>query len=509
MANIFQGRARRPDYQAQGRIGQTLFRFGAEWMASDIAAEDARQVGNAEIAMLAEWDELQKAFDASADKPESWDGLFEKEKGRIRTQVIAGATQPGARQKIGSLVDTKFANWKSTIGTAARGQARRNQARDFAKGMKILNQVPDYGGDVGALQGRVKTTDDYIERQPYLTPNEKLDAKRDYRQIQITGYLLQTGDEDAIDNPNNFVNVNDLFLPGFEGERQELFGPPETTELKKQWKSAVNTANAENKVAMEAARDKALDEYTEAIAGGDFSNELVQKIAADPRLDAYSTERRVMINWQKQMARAVNEGKPNPLTERQNDELYWTDYKLAEDGEISETELRSHVGKDGYSIDDYQEIKRVLGTDVSGKSRAKEISTAISDLDDVIDAGTDVKYDAQERQAAKMRGRRQLEGAIAEADKAEKPLKGIDLDREALRIGRKLLEQIDKGATPEQIYSEFALGSDLDKISLAEIRKYRLRREGKVPHIKTQAELDALKSGDEFYTPNGQLRRKR
>jgi hypothetical protein len=281
-------------------------------MASDIAAEDARQIGNADIAMLAEWDELQKAFDNSADKPESWDGLFEKEKGRIRTQVMAGATQPRARAKIGTLVDTKFANWKSTIGTAARSQARRNQARDFAKGMEILNQVPDYEGDVGALQGRIKTTDDYIERQPYLTPNEKLDARRDYRQTQIAGYLLQAGDEQAIDNPNNFATVNDLFLPGFEGDQQALFGPDEIAAMKRRYSTQLKNAGAQGKLVLEAAKIKAENKYQEMIVAGDYPADLAMQIETDPAFDAYPETSKGLINWMSQYSNAALSRKEAP-----------------------------------------------------------------------------------------------------------------------------------------------------------------------------------------------------
>jgi hypothetical protein len=271
--------------------------------------------------------------------------------------------------------------------------------------------------------------------------------KVDIYKYQIKDYLLQSGDENYINNPNLFIEQNGLNIP--ESER-ELFGSEDIINLKKEYHNRKLIDEYEVRAAREKKESEVLMSAFDFAEKGDFGSgiEEIKNAREDLGAESYIDA----LNKYQNAFRILNDTGVNVYKDTQNWKLYWEDLQRAIDKDITEKELRDHVGEDGYSVTHFKEIKSVLeGT--SSKVKAFEDSAAAKNLEEQIDSMIPKReadrYDVALNQYAMGLGMGLLKDAITDEMTEQ------DKKDEAIRIGWELERQLNSGELGSQFEAKF------------------------------------------------------
>ena len=398
-----------PERQAAANIGATIAGIGRSWGNELLQAEYNRQISNAQVASIREWDSFQKKMDESGATPDKWEDMFEEGSQKMREGIMSGVTMPDAKQSVELELNEQMETWKSVVRKRSEIQGAKNVNVDDEVRNDRINENRLYRGELAdpddmftyleaGLDNNQAGFDSRVDRLPTLAA--KIEADReltrnivgDFVVQKLQGMELQEAN-DFLDQINSYVETLEIGTENIEGKREDLFSPEDIAGLKQRYKSSMTAAKAEAKFESNKLSSEANNEYVQKIAAGDFSEELIQSIAADGRLEP--TDKRTLINWMEQRSNALAQDKDDPLTK--DDPAIVLDVRSKVYNGIIKTEqqLKSYVGK-GISVDTYQKFVAMLPENKDAKSPLTHpsVKRAIADLDAIRDL--DVKEFADE-----------------------------------------------------------------------------------------------------------------
>jgi hypothetical protein len=436
---------------------ENIFRgISADALSSQVATEKA----NALAAQIDEFSELQQWMNDNRDKPDLWGEHFSEVSEAMKKNISKDARSPITKAYLENKMTIDFAQLEARITEDADNQSRDNQ--EIATRLAIQKNVdepPEGGKWTDKIVGeRFKNIVDLVHDaaaagdRKLQTP-EQVDALIDKgAQPLIARLLMQDTEPMTPEEADNYLGRANEIAKELYGI-DTLFTAKQIEDMKKKFKQQRTADTADSKAEADARNMEANNKWVKDIeayvkkpleekSGYDISNE----IANDQNL--YPDDRRTLINWMEQRNTAVSKGKDDPLNHRQNVDLYWEDYQKAIDGEITDLEARGHVGKDGYNISDYKEIRNILNGQTP-KSKANDTKTAIDDFNNEMDTLT-VVIPADARNAAVIKGETLIEDGIKEAEK-EGPMTRLDKRKLGVKIGRQMKTELTLGATAEQI----------------------------------------------------------
>jgi len=246
----------------------------------EIAVEDSRQVSNAMAALETERGKLNAYMDENPDSADQWGQWFAGEQDSIRQRVMAGITQPGARERVSGALTETFAGWSNTVADRRRGQIWKNSNTDFGTRQKARatqsrsfksedDMIAYFAEGLTDIQDAA-THDPETGRPPLISEDEAVELRRELAHQAIGDYLAQisVGIEDKKLRNATIERANELAADF--GLPEQTFGPDDLRALKTKVeqirKAARQTADDER----EAMLDKFSTELANTVSQGDY-----------------------------------------------------------------------------------------------------------------------------------------------------------------------------------------------------------------------------------------------
>ena len=264
--------------RATQEAGAVITQFGMEAFGQFKRAEAADQFSTFQAETLTEVNEYMQGLDPKGDTSKWEQGIGDILLSR-KNQRLGELTNTDARREAEQWLVGREVELKSKVFWAARNadtdKQEANLQLNINRYMKLAAEAPD---------------DNQYEEYKAMLEDTIMTAGGAGQDDQ--DFLLLSKEE------------RDLLLHDsieqLETERTRWIKGMELAASKQQ-----DILKAEQQAQIDADVAAADDEYTEAIAGGNFSQALISKIAMDPRLDTDGALRRSLINWTVQRASAV------------------------------------------------------------------------------------------------------------------------------------------------------------------------------------------------------------
>jgi len=147
---------------------------------------------------------------------------------------------------------------------------------------------------------------------------------------------------------------------------------------------------------------------------------------------------------------AIQAGRGNPLSVRQDGKKYWELYQGTVDGKVTEKDWRTAVNKGQITVNDYKEGVNIIH-DLLPKNEVDDQLRAVKDLDKYLDSISVGDSDKLTLETIRIKSRRFLEDRIRESRAKGAPLTGKELDVAVLEIARRAEWELDEFES-EEIY---------------------------------------------------------
>jgi hypothetical protein len=252
--------------------------------------------------------------------------------------------QPDAREIVAGKIDETFAQWRSLIASRQRTQQRLNIATDFDVGARALAKRRAFA-DETALSNHIVEADAHYDggflSGALETEDQAHSLKLAARRSHIGNFILDTGDEELIGNPNELIaelNEHNKARAGAAAEEGAelvvpeiepgLFGPDDIAELGKIHAARKSAAEAKAKEQLEIAQGRQRQAVLDMILAGTATDDDGKEI--DPidfinDMDALeASEKWTWIERHNARAKTVLEGpEPTPAAiVRAENEIY-------------------------------------------------------------------------------------------------------------------------------------------------------------------------------------------
>ena len=347
-----------PEREALIDVGNTMLGQLQDWSDEQVQGEYRRQVSNASMAMEKERQGLHAFMRENQNDPGSWRTKFAADREKIHKSILAGITQPQAKQVVEAELNESLQKWEGWIDESAAKQTAVNFNADFETGVKsFLTESTQFGDQtdlmehLGAAISHVDTNFGGGKLPPDMIPTQAAaDAlKRKISQKMIGDYLTQqalaTGREDILDRANEIGEG--VFGPG-----QPLFGPEDLGKLKETVTAYANAAKSETNKARTARADAFEKDVTIKLLRGEFATadekgkpiNLRDAIISNPDLEPEKI--RALENLYQEQAAAG--GKNKKYTDLEKLEAY-IDIRTERDPEKKLGLLRKHAAGLGFN----------------------------------------------------------------------------------------------------------------------------------------------------------------
>lgn len=144
-------------------------------------------------------------------------------------------------------------------------------------------------------------------------------------------------------------------------------------------------------------------------------------------------------------------GNGDPLKVRQDYTAYKELVFKARAGTLTEAEARKAVNANKITITDYEHLVNVIEGNAKASSQLYDYADAVDMMDDMINGS--MYSGSPLREEAKVKAQRVLEDKMTEATEEGRPLKGRELQNEALRVVRQVQKEATLSPSPEDFLS--------------------------------------------------------
>lgn len=421
--------------QGEQALGGTISAIGSDIMEEvERAREDQMRLQlNAENAgytrNMLKWDnEIEKQKQTFKDEPSQLTAWYKENLPNMEKDVLS-AVNPN--KKIQTAFKQQFdedsLKIEGELNKWSMGQQAQNDTINYRVFLDNSKMPQNYQGSDGfdKLMRNLDTTKKtmfgfYGTKKINGMTNDKMKADfTDSIQSQISSYLLQSGDETLINNPNAFIEgINTKLRESEQGPSyqfpEKFYDEDEILELKKRYESNKSFAESQAKKALEAKQNEVLSQAQDYALKKDFKGGIDTLYSARDTLGA---------EW-------FNDAIPKfqrafEIFDKTGENLFDSRYtiKFAEiregiiNGTANEKEIRNWTGKeDGYGITQEDYLLKLLNGKES-KVKAFEDSVAGKYFEEMIqDWGKDWVLPETNINMLRERGFRLLQDEIEAAD---------------------------------------------------------------------------------------------